>query len=184
MRFSRFWRSALPIVVTMVSVVGFLVAAAPANADPGSGSGLSDAARYKCGSQCNGKQPSWVIPSNGVQCVNSKSEIASGHPAFDQTAPIDYSVTVHVYYSSVCQTMWETISRIAASPDTSCAYALERTVTPYYDHTDACPAKGHSLTTPMMDDANGGAVAGYVNVISQWYASDGSFHGGIFEKKY
>jgi hypothetical protein len=182
MKLSRIGRSVLPIAVTMVGVAAFVLAT-PANADPGPDQ-ASAAARYECGSQCNGKAPSWVIPSNGVQCVNSKTEIASGHPAFDQTAPIDYSVTVHVYYSSVCQTMWETISRTASSPDTSCGYALERTVTPYYDHTGACPAKGHSLTTPMMDDANGGAVAGYVNVISQWYASDGSFHGGIFEKKY
>jgi hypothetical protein len=182
MEFSKRWRAALPIVVAMVGVAAFLMAT-PANADPGP-SVATAAARYQCGSQCNGKAPSWVIPSNGVQCVNSKTEIASGHPAFNQVAPIDYSVTVHVYYSSVCQTMWETISRTASSPDYTCSYALERTVTPYCDHVGSCPAKGHSLTTPMMDDANGGNIAGYVNVISQWYASDGSDHGGIFEKKY
>ncbi len=181
MKLSRIWRSALPIAVTMVSLAAFLVAA-PANGDPGPDTATD--ARYKCGSQCNGKSPSWVIPSNGVQCKNSKTEIASGHPAFDQKAPIDYSVTVHVYYSSVCQTMWETISREATSPDTSCGWGIERTVTPYWDKTGSCPAKGSSLTTPMFDDANGGNVAGDVNVITQWYASDGSFHGGIFEKKY
>lgn len=164
----------------MISVALFLVAV-PANADSGS---TSDVARYKCGSQCNGKSPSWVIPSNGVQCKNSETEIASGHPAFDQKAPVDYSVTVHVYYSPVCQTMWETISRTASSPDTWCAYGLVRTADPYWDYSDSCPAKGHSLTTPMMDDANGGNVAGYVDVISQWVASDGTAHGGYFRKYY
>lgn len=181
MRFSRLWRSALPIAVTMVSAVALLMAA-PASADPGSAVATA-AARYECGSQCNGKLPTWVIPSNGVQCSNSKAEIASGHPAFNEVAPVDYSVTVHVWYSSVCQTMWETISRTASSPDYNCSYALERTVTPYYDHVGNCPAKGSSTTTPMMDDANGGNVAGYVDVISQWHASDGD-HGGIFRKYY
>jgi hypothetical protein len=173
-------RAALPIAVAVVSSLVFLVAA-PANADSGS---TTDTTRYKCGSQCNGKLPGWVIPSNGVQCKNSKTEIASGHPAYDEKSPTDFSVTVHVYYSTVCQTMWETISRSTSSTDTACSYRLNRTVAPTYDHIDNGPAVGKSLTTPMMDDANGGHVAGYLNVISQWYDFDGSFYGGIFEKSY
>jgi hypothetical protein len=174
------WRSALPIAVAVISSVVFLVAA-PAKADSGS---TTDTTRYKCGSQCNGKLPGWVIPSNGVQCKNSKTEIASGHPAYAEKSPTDFATTVHVYYSTVCQTMWETISRTTASTDTACSYRLHRSAAPTYDHIANCAPVGQSLTTPMMDDANGGQVAGYVDVITQWYEFDGSFWGGIFEKAY
>lgn len=174
----RLRANAIALVVLAASL---LALATPASANPAA----TPAAAYKCGSQCNGHSPSWVIPSNGVQCINSAVLIGSGHPAYSQKTPVDYSVTAHAYYSTVCQTMWATISRTAASTDYTCGYFLDRTVAPtYYYDNGVCPAKGSSNTSPMIDDANGGNVAGTFEIITQWVASDGSKHGGLWSKSY
>jgi len=155
-----------------------LIALVAAQSTPASASpALTAATAYKCGSQCNGRSPSWVIPSNGVQCKNSATLIGTGHPAFDMKSPVDYSVTVRAYYSTVCQTEWATVTVSASSPDYTCGWDVERTVSPYYGKSGPC--LGHSVTTAMFDDANGGKVAGYVQVITQW-----STHGGYWRKSY
>ena len=53
----------------------------------------------------------------------------------------------------------------------------------YYDH-GVCPAKGASNTSPTIDDANGGKIAGTFEIITQWTASDGTQHGSLWIKSY
>lgn len=125
------------------------------------------AARYVCGKQCNGHAPSWTIPSNGVQCSKSAKLLTTGHPwSGNNSSGPDTQMTVRVYYSTVCQTMWEVISNSHTNynPSGSAWYPfweMAHTAGYFYEKTGALPAKGHSVTTVMVDDhaANLGEAA-------------------------
>jgi hypothetical protein len=110
-----------------------------------------EATKWYCGSQCNGKKPNWVVPSNGVQCSRSAVRLATGHPtALDGQA--DAYMTVTVYYSTVCETMWATATNSRAIGRTWCDIRGERLISPYYHYLVDCPSAGTSVTTIMIDD--------------------------------
>jgi len=127
----------------------------------------ASAARYACGKQCNGHSPSWVIPSNGVKCSNSAKLVGTGHPwsSTDGTKK-DTGMTAKVYYSTVCQTMWEVISNSHTNYNPSGTtwepfWQMTHTAGYYYAKKGALPAKGKTVTTAMVDDhaANYGKAA-------------------------
>ncbi len=142
-------------VVTATLVAGAAVAA-PAEAT----------ARYSCGKQCNGHTPTWVIPSNGVRCSKSAKLVGSGHPwSGSDYSKKDTGMTVKVYYSTVCQTLWEVISNSHSDFNPGGGWtpfwSMTHTAGYTYQKNGALPSKGHSVTTVMVDDhaANYGKAA-------------------------
>jgi len=61
-------------------------------------------------------------------------------------------MTVNVYYSTVCETMWATATNSRAIGRTWCDIAGERLVSPFYHFLVDCPSAGTSITTMMIDD--------------------------------
>jgi len=120
-------------------------------------------AEYACGSQCNGHSPGWIIPSNGVQCNNSETQIASGHPTatynklgpdrtYDRVTETDSLITIKVMYSTVCQTMWAVVTNSHAGVPSNCDVTNTRTVSYSWSESYSCPGVGTTKTYPMVDD--------------------------------
>lgn len=147
-----FRRLLMPVMVAVAVFGAVSLGAAPA-----------EAAAYACGSQCNGRHPTWTIPSNGVRCSNSATLIAQGHPITGAGTRDKYMIA-KAYYSKVCQTMWMVVTDFKAIGRTDCYTEIDRFVSPTYSQKGACPAPRHSATTNMIDDANDGAVAGIVTL--------------------
>jgi len=151
-------------IISMVALVLAVMASTPASA-----------AAYFCGTQCNNQTPSWVIPANGIQCSHSAEQIAQGSPQgtyeqayhgvdVGQVTDTDTTMVVRVMYSTVCQTMWATLSHSSGNSSVSCTSVLRRTLaTAWTSPNYGCPAVGASLTTRMVDD-HGGTNAANVTV--------------------
>ncbi len=110
-----------------------------------------EATKWYCGSQCNEKAPNWVVPSNGVQCSRSAVHLGSGHPT-NLSNQADTYMTVHVYYSTVCETMWATATNSRATGRTFCQVGGYKWDSPSYVFSTDCPPAGTSVTTRMIDD--------------------------------
>jgi len=146
-----FKRIGVPLVALAFMVAAFVGMTPKANAE------------YYCGSQCNGQSPSWVIPSNGVQCKNSETQIASGHPSasYDQyqghstyayVTESDSLITVKVMYSTVCQTMWAVVTNSHGGVPANCSLSDVRTASPTWSAKYSCPGVGTTRTYAMVDD--------------------------------
>jgi len=153
--------------VAIVSVLALVLAVVPFTP--------AHAAAYFCGSECNGHSFNWIIPENGINCSNSAEQITQGSPKgtyeqalrgidMGQVTETDSTMVVRVMYSTVCQTMWATLSHSSSNSSVGCTTVLRRTLaTPWTSPNYGCPAVGASLTTRMIDD-HGGANAANITV--------------------
>lgn len=120
--------------------------------------------RYACGAQCNGKPSTWTVPALGAACGGVRL-VAQGSPsaagAKSQANYLSLSngtfndpyITVKVYYSPACQTMWATTTTTRAIGRRECGTNLSRIIAPAWNSAGSCAlAGGKSVTTPMVDD--------------------------------
>ncbi|HSX32791.1 MAG TPA: hypothetical protein VLF91_00420 [Candidatus Saccharimonadales bacterium] len=148
------------------------------------------ASGWYCGSQCNGQTPTWVVPSNGIQCSNSATQISSGHPSGGYelqgvrltdggwTTTTDTTITVKLMYSTVCRTIWAVISNsgLPSNVDSrsSCVSYMYRTIpTTWGSPNYGCPGVGGTLTTKMADNQSpSGGVAGHASIVEVQMRND------------
>jgi len=116
---------------------------------------------------CNDKFSSWTItggPLKGTKCSNSAVKIKLGNPTSEiysavdlygtvhRRMDIDRSLTVRVYYSTVCQTMWAART-VDGTYRPFCTTHLHRTISPFWNSDSyGCPAPNSTGVTRMVDD--------------------------------
>jgi len=152
-------RSAALVMVVCTALIGCLLSA-PTNAT---------ATAWHCGSQCNGRQPVWVVPSNGVQCANSEVLLDSTYPQSINHTPVltDYGLVVDYWYSTVCETMWIAIrvGTVANRPSDIVQGYRTIAVTYQWLRYSLPTALGSRWVSPMFDDyCSTGCYAGYNSV--------------------
>jgi len=139
------------------------------------------ATKLYCGSACNNRLPNWVITSGalggkGIQCSNSAVRVASGHPRTLDDRTSDTYMTVNVYYSTVCETLWATVTNSRAIGRTSCDIDNTRFITPLYNVGSNCPSAGTSITVRMVDDHSPTyGVAANISLVEQAYGETYQF---------
>ena len=108
------------------------------------------ATAYACGSQCNGKPPSWLIPGKNIRCSSTDKVV-------DKKVITTYGggLTVETHYSSACQTMWGTFS--GTSPGLNgCGYTIRRIIPTTYQFGEgtrgACSYLASFSPSRMVDD--------------------------------
>jgi len=136
------------------------------------------ASSWHCGSQCNGQPPTWVVPSNGVQCSASAVQVSAGYPTgtYESVGPkltdggpistYDGDLPVRLMYSTTCRTIWAVVTNNGSNGRISCFIYMHRSISPTWNSPDyGCPAPGSSLTTKMVDDySSTGGIAANVEV--------------------
>ena len=127
-------------------------------ADPGEQSSEALSSWY-CGTRCQGKPPSWVVPGHG-KCSTGARLIGIGHPNASLAVDRGYpgfnanGITVRVYYSPKCQTLWAVVAN-STQPVVSerqCDVNVSWIGVPGGTIWYECPHPGTTLTTAMVND--------------------------------
>jgi hypothetical protein len=118
------------------------------------------AASWHCGSYCNYRNPYTfkLDYSDGTTftCSQTRTLIASGHPRGTNAAGqwyTDTNMTVWLYYSSFCQTLWVEARNYKAIGRTNCGVWIGGAGSNAWPGENyACPSAGAAMNTPMFDD--------------------------------
>ena len=138
-----------------MSALLVLMGLSVATAKPAQASTASAAtAAWYCGSSCNNLDPykSKLPYSDGTTftCAQTKKLVSSGHPV-DSRGVGDAYMTVWVYYSTFCQTLWLEAKNTKAVGRAQCETDVWITKTSY-SKAYGCPAAGYTSNTMMVDD--------------------------------